>query len=53
MESFVIILFNSSGDTLIHIITSHIHKHSYTPRARAHSNAHTYAHAHTPLFVHY
>jgi len=49
-DSFVIIscTIHSSGDTLIHIIISHIHTHSHTPRARAH----TYTHVHASLFVH-
>jgi len=64
-DSFVIIsyIIHSSEDTLIHIITSHIHTHSHIPRvgARARARAHTHTHTrtrararkHTPLFVHY
>jgi len=37
------IMIHSSGDTLIHIITSHIRTHTHYARARAH----TYTHAHT------
>jgi len=52
-DNFIIFscTIHSSGDTLIHIITSHIHTHSHTPSARAHTHIRT--HTHTPLFIHY
>jgi len=49
-DSFVIIsyIIHSSEDTLIHIITSHIHTHSHIPRvgARARARARTHTHTH-------
>jgi len=51
-DSFAIIscTIHSSGDTLIHIITSHIHTHSHT-HARAHTYTHTHTHTHHYLYI--